>query len=717
VWGTSSHDVFAVGDTIILHYNGSAWTTMTTGTNYSLRSAWGSSSSDVFVVGYGDYSGNGGYGAIILHYNGSAWTTMTSGTTNPLYGVWGSSATKVFAVGDGGTILRFDGAGWSSMSSGTANRLSGVWGASATNVFAVGNNGTILRYDGSSWNPMTSGTTEWLRGVWGSSSTDVFAVSGRGILHYDGSSWTSMYSGTTSTLHGVWGSSPTDVFAVGGFQGTILHYSGPPPNVGSVSPSTSVQGQMLSSVVITGTYFTGATNVSFGSGVTVNNFVVDSSTQITASITVTGSASIGARDVSVTTPAGIGTSADIFSVAYDGLPHQPLNVSPANGACTAGLTPMLQSSAFSDPDAGDTHAASQWQITTTADNYSSPVFDSGTDASNLTSIAAPPSLLNYHTTYYWHVRQQDDHGAWSDWSAETSFTVGHPPNQPSNIVPPTATTGVSLTPTLQSSPFVDPDSGDNHAASQWQVRKTSGSYSSPIYDSGMDNANLTIITIPSGLLSHSTACCWHVRYQDSTGLWSDWSAETFFTTIAKGGLPFWIWIVVGVAAVLIMGAIAYLVGKGRVAQQQAAQHVSSSRSLSQSSTSHPVTPIEEQKEPTQPPPSLPSQSISSRNERGWFTRHLSLTLFLAWLVANVLVYLGLFFMPEDGSLQIGWLTLFVIAAIVMIGTEVWYLKRKRRSLAFLLLNLLSYIGLIILLTLNKAGSQETQGNTADSKDG
>lgn len=109
VWGTSSHDVFAVGDTIILHYNGSAWTTMTTGTNYSLRSAWGSSSSDVFVVGYGDYSGNGGYGAIILHYNGSAWTTMTSGTTNPLYGVWGSSATKVFAVGDGGTILRFDG--------------------------------------------------------------------------------------------------------------------------------------------------------------------------------------------------------------------------------------------------------------------------------------------------------------------------------------------------------------------------------------------------------------------------------------------------------------------------------------------------------------------------------------------------------------------------------------------------------------------------------
>lgn len=257
--------------------------------------------------------------------------------------------------------------------------------------------------------------------------------------------------------------------------------------------------------------------------------------------------------------------------AQDNSPSTPTNISPANGASSNSPVSNLRSSPFSDPDTGDTHIASHWQVTTSSDNYDNPVFDSGADNSNLTQIALPSGTTNYGTTYYWHMRYQDNHGGWSDWSPETSFTVaGRSPNQPSNIVPPTAATGVSSTPTLQCSPFSDPDSGNVHSASQWQVRKTSGSYSSPIYDSGTDNTNLTILTIPSDLLSHSTTYCWHVRHQDSTGLWSDWSAETFFTT-AKGGLPFWIWIIVGIAVVLIVGAIAYLLGKRRRLGQHTAQ--------------------------------------------------------------------------------------------------------------------------------------------------
>ena len=62
------------------------------------------------------------------------------------------------------------------------------------------------------------------------------------------------------------------------------------------------------------------------------------------------------------------------------IPNQPGNVSPASGAVGLSLTPTLQSSAFSDPDAGDTHGASQWQITGTSGNYASPAFDSGTSS-------------------------------------------------------------------------------------------------------------------------------------------------------------------------------------------------------------------------------------------------------------------------------------------------------------------------------------------------
>jgi hypothetical protein len=31
--------------------------------------------------------------------------------------------------------------------------------------------------------------------------------------------------------------------------------------------------------------------------------------------------------------------------------------------------------------------------------------------------------LTYSTTYYWRVRYQDNGGAWSDWSSETSFVT------------------------------------------------------------------------------------------------------------------------------------------------------------------------------------------------------------------------------------------------------------------------------------------------------
>jgi hypothetical protein len=59
---------------------------------------WGSSNGDVFVVGK-----NG----TILHYDGSSWSAMRSGTTNHLSGIGGSSDGEVFAVGETGTILHY----------------------------------------------------------------------------------------------------------------------------------------------------------------------------------------------------------------------------------------------------------------------------------------------------------------------------------------------------------------------------------------------------------------------------------------------------------------------------------------------------------------------------------------------------------------------------------------------------------------------------------
>ena len=63
------------------------------------------------------------------------------------------------------------------------------------------------------------------------------------------------------------------------------------------------------------------------------------------------------------------------------------------------------------------------------------------------------------------------------------------PNQPTNVSPVNATVDISLTPTLVSDNFTDPDAGSSHAASQWQITSISGDYSAPLFDSGVDDTS------------------------------------------------------------------------------------------------------------------------------------------------------------------------------------------------------------------------------------
>lgn len=105
------------------------------------------------------------------------------------------------------------------------------------------------------------------------------------------------------------------------------------------------------------------------------------------------------------------------------LPDTPSNVSPSDNATDVILMPTLEASPYYDSD-NDTHVFSDWQITATQGSYSSPACQSLDDTENLTSIVIPlGNKLSYSTTYYWHVRYQDNHLDWSDWSAEWSFTT------------------------------------------------------------------------------------------------------------------------------------------------------------------------------------------------------------------------------------------------------------------------------------------------------
>ncbi len=79
VWGSSADTVYAVGEggTVLGTTNrGDTWSLMTSGTP-PLNAIWGSSGTDIFAVGD---SGT------IIHYNGSTWSTMVSGTTVSCWG-------------------------------------------------------------------------------------------------------------------------------------------------------------------------------------------------------------------------------------------------------------------------------------------------------------------------------------------------------------------------------------------------------------------------------------------------------------------------------------------------------------------------------------------------------------------------------------------------------------------------------------------------------
>jgi hypothetical protein len=98
-------------------------------------------------------------------------------------------------------------------------------------------------------------------------------------------------------------------------------------------------------------------------------------------------------------------------------PYVPVVLAPDNNKLV-GLTPVLLTEDFYDPDYGDSHLKTQWQI---FDQLSDEcVFDVETPTA-LTSATVPKLILEENTTYYWRVRFFDSNGTPSDWSESTGF--------------------------------------------------------------------------------------------------------------------------------------------------------------------------------------------------------------------------------------------------------------------------------------------------------
>lgn len=206
VWGTSEKDVWAVGgplgnsgfESLVVRFNGQTWQRAKPGKTDSFWWVHGTSSSDVWLAGE---KGR------ITHWDGSAFTEVTSGTTATLFGLYAFGPKDVWAVGgtpdspsaENAVVLHYDGATWKKEDIGETRKIAffKVWGTTAAggdpgknDVYVVGEAGAIWHRVQGAWKSEGVGlATGRLTTVAGCSATEIYAVGGRDVLESDGTTW------------------------------------------------------------------------------------------------------------------------------------------------------------------------------------------------------------------------------------------------------------------------------------------------------------------------------------------------------------------------------------------------------------------------------------------------------------------------------------------------------------------------------------------------
>jgi hypothetical protein len=111
-----------------------------------------------------------------------------------------------------------------------------------------------------------------------------------------------------------------------------------------------------------------------------------------------------------------------FTVSANHSPNLPVNIFPISGQRKVYLTPTFMASQFSDSDQADTFAQSRFQVRSDAGTYDNSVWDSGEISPGTTTIQVTQRLA-FQSKYWWRCQYQDNKGAWSVWSNETSFST------------------------------------------------------------------------------------------------------------------------------------------------------------------------------------------------------------------------------------------------------------------------------------------------------
>jgi hypothetical protein len=253
VSGDSATDIWAVGDvettngsggyppenTLVMHYNGSSWTRVSSpspgagGTSGRLTSVEAFGPDDVWASGFFPASSNAAPTDFTLQWNGTSWSEVTLPDPT-MQVVGGTSSTDVWFMSST-AAWHYNGSTFTQVSGPASHAITAIsptdaWGESSTSA------GTELNhYNGTSWSTVTTlPSSDGLFTLAALSSTDVWAVGEQSLsngdeqtltVNWNGSTWNTVPSpdpagSSFPDLIGVAAASPSTVFAVGQGGGT-----------------------------------------------------------------------------------------------------------------------------------------------------------------------------------------------------------------------------------------------------------------------------------------------------------------------------------------------------------------------------------------------------------------------------------------------------------------------------------------------------------------
>jgi hypothetical protein len=251
---------------------------------------------------------------------------------------------------------------------------------------------------------------------------------------------------------------------------------------------------------------------------------------------------------------GEDASGNLAIWAYIDTLIKPTLISPADGTTAAGT--IIEGNSLA-------HVSLMWDDLAKAKAYDYQVaYDT-----SFGSIAVEGTINGSQTAaslflgekFYWRVRVNGS--VWSQWSETWTFTtpLGPASAKPVCMSPTEGLTGVIRTPALQWSSSVEATGFELMVAANcdWTNAIVNLTGSSAL---GSETAYQITTSLAEG-----TNYCWKVRAINAdTATNSPWSDTGTFTTLVtpiveEAGTPVWVWVVIALSAVLLVGVVVLIV--------------------------------------------------------------------------------------------------------------------------------------------------------------